>query len=127
MRHIRNLSVIILLAIVATGCATATRGIPVGGGWRMSLGFESNVVVVTNATGLPGDLIMNGGFVTTIPIGETFTVSLGGFVRNNVLIFKAFSLGPTGEKILRAVETGNFQGGAGDTREWTIRYVQPIR
>ena len=118
--------VLICFGMFGTGCANVTsRGIPVGGGWRMSMGFESNTVVVTNASTLPGDLFMNGGFIRTLEVGDTFVVSLGGFVRNNILLFKAFSLAG-GQRILRGVSSSSFQGGASYTVEWTIRYVQPI-
>jgi hypothetical protein len=118
---------VVLVATLATGCATATRGVPVGGGWRMHVGFESNTVIVTNATTLPGDLFLNGGFVTTLKIGDTFTLRLGGVVRNNVILFKSFSEDATGGKILHGVVSSSYQGGAGQTYEWTIRYTQPIR
>jgi hypothetical protein len=116
---------VVLLVVLTSACAT-TGGIPVGGGWRMNIGVESNTLLATNATAYEGDISMNGGGAIPLPIGEPVLLRVGSVVRSNVFVFRAYVKQPDGQRSLVGLSTMTFHGGSGQTYEWTIRYIQPI-
>lgn len=125
MRHIRNLSVIILLAILATGCA-----VPMRGGGRLYILGGPQVVVVTNNMKMQGDLYENGGYLATLAIGDTYNVELGYSLNSNkILQFKAFTFGPNGAKLYQGQTSQAFyvQPGSNYNQAWVISYIEPVR
>lgn len=119
---------VLVLSFLSGACATRNGGrpgIPIGFG--LTLGVESNSVVVTNATTLTGQVFLNGRPVRELPVGVPEEIFLGAQVRSNVLTFRIFDQNPAGERILVGIATRTFRGGAGNRYEWTIRSVQPIR
>lgn len=116
---------IVLFVLLTSACATGG-GIKVGG--VRTYFFDSPSVVVINATRFHGEILLNDEVVQTIGVGQVARIRLGHLVRNNILIFRAFTVDEKGASYLEGISTMQAQNyGGNNVQEWRITDVQPIR
>lgn len=121
----RKILLLVSFSLLLSGCAIQMRN----GNVFYPLGIPQSVFVSNNKL-QTGDLYRNNVLIATLRTGDTARVSLTyDMLANVVITFKAFELGPSGEKNYYGLITRTFkpQSYSNDNQEWTVDYVQPPR